>query len=39
MEHIIEKAMVLIEAMPYIQRFKGETVVVKFGGMAVTICQ
>jgi acetylglutamate kinase len=28
----IEKASVLIDALPYIQRFRGETVVVKFGG-------
>lgn len=32
MKHVIEKASVLIEALPYIQRFRGETVVVKFGG-------
>lgn len=32
MQKIIEKAAILIEAMPYFQRFKGETVVVKFGG-------
>ena len=32
LEHAIEKASVLIEAMPYIQAFRGETVVVKFGG-------
>ena len=32
MQHVIEKAEVLIEALPYIQRFRGETVVVKFGG-------
>lgn len=32
MQHVIEKAAVLIEALPYIQRFRGETVVVKFGG-------
>ena len=32
MKHMIEKAGVLIEALPYIQRFRGETVVVKFGG-------
>lgn len=32
MKEIIEKAAVLIEALPYIQKFKGETVVVKFGG-------
>jgi acetylglutamate kinase len=28
----IEKAAALIEALPYIQQFRGETVVVKFGG-------
>ncbi len=32
MQQIIEKASILIEALPYIQRFRGETVVVKFGG-------
>ena len=32
MEKMIEKAAVLVEAMPYIQKFRGETVVVKFGG-------
>jgi len=32
MQHMIEKASVLIEALPYIQRFRGETIVVKFGG-------
>ena len=32
MDKVIEKAGVLIEALPYIQRFQGETVVVKFGG-------
>lgn len=32
MQSVIEKAAVLIEALPYIQRFRGETVVVKFGG-------
>lgn len=32
MQKVIEKAAVLIEALPYIQRFRGETVVVKFGG-------
>ena len=31
-ERAINKAAVLIEAMPYIQDFRGETVVVKFGG-------
>jgi len=32
MKEVVEKAAVLIEALPYIQKFKGETVVVKFGG-------
>ncbi|HSR87834.1 MAG TPA: acetylglutamate kinase [Pontiella sp.] len=32
MERFIEKAAVLIEALPFIQQFRGETVVVKFGG-------
>jgi acetylglutamate kinase len=32
MKQMIEKASVLIEALPYIQKFRGDTVVVKFGG-------
>lgn len=32
MQEVIKKADVLIEALPYIQRFRGEIVVVKFGG-------
>jgi acetylglutamate kinase len=32
MQSVIEKAAVLIEALPYIQRFRGEIVVVKVGG-------
>ena len=32
MEKIIEKADVLIEALPYIQRFYGKKIVIKFGG-------
>jgi len=32
MDKFIEKATVLIEALPYIQQFRGDTVVVKFGG-------
>lgn len=35
MQKIIEKAEVLIEALPYIQSFRGETIVVKFGGSAM----
>lgn len=32
MKQMIEKAAVLVEALPYIQKFRGDTVVVKFGG-------
>ena len=32
MNTFIEKAAVLTEALPFIQQFRGETVVVKFGG-------
>lgn len=32
MQQMIEKAGVLIEALPYIQKFRGDTVLVKFGG-------
>lgn len=32
MQAVIEKAAILIEALPYIQRFRNETIVVKFGG-------
>jgi acetylglutamate kinase len=35
MKHAIQKASVLIEALPHIQRFRGETVVVKFGGSSM----
>jgi len=35
MEKLLEKADVLIEALPYIQRFRGEIIVVKFGGSAM----
>jgi acetylglutamate kinase len=35
MEEAIRKADVLIEAMPYIQRFAGKPVVIKFGGNAM----
>lgn len=31
----ISKAAVLIEAMPYLQRFRGETFLIKFGGSAM----
>lgn len=32
MRHAIEKASVLIEALPFIQKFRNEIVVIKFGG-------
>jgi acetylglutamate kinase len=32
MQTVIEKAAVLMDALPFIQRFRGETIVVKFGG-------
>ena len=35
MQKLIDKARILIEALPYIQRFRGRTVVVKIGGAAL----
>ena len=35
MQKLIEKAKVLIEALPYIRRFYGKTIVVKYGGAAM----
>jgi acetylglutamate kinase len=35
MERLIEKAKVLIEALPYIRAFFGKTIVVKYGGKAM----
>lgn len=35
MQQLIDKARVLIEALPYIQKFRGRTVVVKVGGRAL----
>ena len=35
MEEAIRKSRALIEALPYIQSFKGKVVVVKFGGSAM----
>jgi acetylglutamate kinase len=36
MEKLIEKAKTLIEALPYIQTFRGTTFVIKYGGSAMT---
>ncbi|MCK8827480.1 acetylglutamate kinase [Natroniella acetigena] len=35
MEELIEKADILIEALPYIRKFSGKTVVIKYGGNAM----
>lgn len=35
MQHLIEKANTLMEALPYIRRFSGKTVVIKYGGHAM----
>ena len=32
----IQQASILVEALPYIQRFSGKTIVVKYGGHAMT---
>ena len=34
-EKLIERAQVLVEALPYIHRFRGATIVVKYGGHAM----
>jgi acetylglutamate kinase len=36
MEESIHKAAVLVEALPYIRKFEGKTVVIKYGGSAMT---
>ncbi|MCK5803149.1 MAG: acetylglutamate kinase [Lentisphaeria bacterium] len=35
MQDLINRASVLIEALPYIQEFRGSTIVIKFGGSAM----
>ena len=35
MEELIQKASVLMEALPYIRKFSGKTVVIKYGGSAM----
>ena len=35
METLIKKAGILIEALPYIQKLSGKTVVIKYGGNAM----
>src|SRR5262245_31200384 len=36
MNKLIRKANVLIEALPYIRTFRGKTIVIKYGGNAMT---
>lgn len=36
MEELIRKADVLVESLPYIRRFYGKTIVIKYGGNAMT---
>lgn len=36
MQHLIQKANTLMEALPYIQRFSGKTFVIKYGGHAMS---
>lgn len=36
MQQLVEKARVLMEALPYMRRFMGRTIVVKYGGHAMT---
>ena len=35
MEELIKKAQILVDALPYIQKFAGKTVVIKYGGNAM----
>ena len=35
MEELVDKAKVLIEALPYMQRFVGKTIIIKYGGHAM----
>ena len=35
MQELQNKAKILIEALPYIQRFSGKIIVVKYGGSAM----
>ena len=36
MKHLVDKAAVLVEALPYMRRFLDRTIVVKYGGHAMT---
>ncbi len=36
MQELVEKASILIEALPYIKKFRGKEVLIKYGGSALT---
>lgn len=36
MQELVEKASILIEALPYIKKFRGKEVLIKYGGAAMT---
>lgn len=36
MEKLVEKASILIEALPYIKKFRGKEILIKYGGAAMT---
>lgn len=36
MKELVDKAAVLVEALPYMRRFQGRTIVIKYGGHAMT---
>ena len=36
MKDLVDKAKVLVEALPYMRRFVGKTIVIKYGGHAMT---
>lgn len=36
MEKLVEKASILIEALPYIRKFRGKEILIKYGGAAMT---
>ncbi len=35
MQEIVDKASVLVEALPYIKKFRGKEVLIKYGGAAM----
>ena len=39
MQEVLKKAEVLIEALPYIQKFNRKIIVVKYGGSAMRNCK